>query len=682
MVAEIGFGSLFISLIVSVYGVIAAIYGERSHQRKWVLSAQQAMRLVFPLLTVSIGSLLFLILNNNFEVVYVASVSSITMPVYLKITAVWGGQAGSMLFWSWLLAGFAFIVSFRKWDRDQDFLPWVIVICLGTVAFFVVLNTFFENPFVRYWQVNQEIVQSFVHPPGGIQIAPRNGSGLNPLLRHPGMVIHPPMQYLGFVAFIVPYAYAMASLITGRSDDRWIQLSRPWAIWAWLFLTLGLILGARWAYDVLGWGGYWGWDPVENSALMPWLSGTAFLHAVLIQEKRNMFKQWPIVLIIVTYLLVIFGTFLTRSGLLSSVHSFARSKIGPIFLVFIALTFIASLWLLSSRWEKFKSRQVLTSFFSKETLILITIILFLGMLVTTFWGVIFPNISELVTGQKVTVGPPFYERVAAPILGGVLAIMVICPLAVWSFVSFKHLGKLLWKPFIVSLLGIILPIYGGLTKIPAVIAFWLVSFVLAVNAFEFIRRTRLRRRNQSESFLQSISGVFQRNKRSYSAMIIHVGMVFMALGIIGIEFFQTETQGTLAEGQELQLASYTMEYERLDIFDTADDRNVARAVVLVKKDGKVIDEIYPRRDFYYDSNQQVTIPGVRSTLVDDFYTILVDWKSVTSEGATFKVYHNPLVKWLWIGAWVIILGVVVTSLPDNRSALAGSKTRGHDDPRK
>lgn len=682
MVAEIGFGSLFISLIVSVYGVIAAIYGERNHQRKWVFSAKQAMRLVFPLLTLSIGSLMFLILNNNFEVVYVASVSSINMPAYLKMTAVWGGQAGSMLFWSWLLAGFGFIVSFRKWDRDQDFLPWVIVICLGTVAFFVVLNTFFENPFVRYWQVNQEIVQSFAPPPGGMQIAPRNGGGLNPLLRHPGMVIHPPMQYLGFVAFIVPYAFAMASLITGRSDDRWIQLSRPWAIWAWLFLSLGLILGARWAYDVLGWGGYWGWDPVENSALMPWLSGTAFLHAVLIQEKRNMFKQWPMVLIILTYNLVIFGTFLTRSGLLSSVHSFARSTIGPIFLAFIAVTFIASFWLLSSRWDKFKSRQVLTSFFSKEALILLTIILFLGMLVTTFWGVIFPNISELVTGQKVTVGPPFYERVAGPILGGVLVIMVICPLAVWSFVSFKHLGKLLWKPFIFSLLGILLPILGGLTKVPAVIAFWLVAFVLSVNGFEFIRRTRLRRRSQSESLLQSISGVFQRNKRSYSAMIIHVGMVFMALGIIGIEFFQTETQGTIAEGQELQLASYTMEYERLDIFDTPDDRNVARAVVLVKKDGRVIDEIYPRRDFYYDSSQQVTIPGVRSTLVDDFYTILVDWKAVTSEGATFKVYHNPLVKWLWIGAWTIIVGVVVVSLPDNRSAPAGSKTRGRDDHRK
>ncbi len=674
MVAEIGFGSLFISLIVSVYGVIAAIYGVNQHQKKWVLSAQHAMRLVFPLLTITVGCLIYLLINNNFEVVYVSKVSSLSMPLYLKITALWGGQAGSLLFWSWLLAGFISAVTLKKWDRDQDFLPWVIVVGLGTLAFFLVLNTFFENPFVRYWQVNQDIVQSFTQPAGGFIIGPQDGGGLNPLLRHPGMVIHPPMQYLGFVAFIVPYAYAMASLITGRSDDRWIQLSRRWTLWAWLFLSLGLILGARWAYDVLGWGGYWGWDPVEISALMPWLSGTAFLHAVLIQEKRGMFKQWPIVLIILTYLLVIFGTFLTRSGLLSSVHSFAASTIGPIFLAFIAITFIASFWLLSSRWDKFKSRQELTSFFSKEALILVSIILLMGMLVTSFWGVIFPNISELVTGAKVTVGPPFYERVAAPILGGMLLIMVICPLAVWSYVSFKHLGKLLWKPFAVSLLGIVFPLVGGLTKVPAVIAFWLIAFVLAVNGFEFVRRTRLRRKTESESMINAITRVFQRNKRSYAAMIIHIGIVFMGLGIIGIEFFQTETQATLAEGQELELAPYTMEYEKLEIFDTPDARNVARAVVLVKKDGEVIDEIYPRRDFYYDSNQPVTIPGVRSTLLDDFYVILVDWKAVTSEGATFKVYHNPLVQWLWIGAWVIIGGVVVATWPDKKTSKVVSKS--------
>jgi cytochrome c-type biogenesis protein CcmF len=674
MATEIGFGSLFITFIVSIYGIIAAIYGERSHQKTWVLSAQKAMRLVFPLLTISVASLVYLIVTNHFEVVYVREVSSLSMPTYLKITALWGGQSGSLLFWSWLLAGFTSAVTLRKWDRDQEFLPWVIVVSLGTLAFFLLLNTFFENPFIRYWQTNQGIVTVFTQPSGGIMVFPRDGAGLNPLLRHPGMIIHPPMQYLGFVAFIVPYAYAMASLISGRSDDRWIKLSRPWTLWAWLFLSLGLVLGARWAYDVLGWGGYWGWDPVEISALMPWLSGTAFLHAVLIQEKRGMFKQWPIVLIILTYNLVIFGTFLTRSGLLSSVHAFAASSIGPIFLAFIALTMIISFWLLSSRWEKFKSRQELTSFFSKEALILISVVLFMGMLVTSFWGVLFPKISELVTGQTVTVGPPFYERVAAPIFGSMLIIMVICPLAVWSYASYKHLGKLLWKPLIVSVIGIVLPIYGGLTNWAAVIAFWLIAFVLAVNAFEFARRTRLRRRNESESWWDSVVKVFQRNRRSYSAMIIHTAMVLMALGIVGIEFFQTETQGTIAEGEELSLAPYTMEFERLDVFDAEDARNVARAVILVKKDGEVIDELYPRRDFFYDSGQPMTIPGVRSTLVDDFYVILVDWKAVTSEGATFKVYLNPLVKWLWIGTWVFIAGVIVATLPDKKPKIAGEKS--------
>jgi cytochrome c-type biogenesis protein CcmF len=325
---------------------------------------------------------------------------------------------------------------------------------------------------------------------------------------------------------------------------------------------------------------------------------------------------------------------------------------------------MSSFWLLGRRWENFKSPQVLSSLFSKEALILISVVLFMGLLVTSFWGVLFPKISELVTGQTVTVGPPFYERVAGPILGGMLIIMVICPLAVWSYASFKHLGNLLWKPLILSVVGIILPVAGGLTNWAAVIAFWLVSFVLAVNIFEFGRRTRLRRKNEAITWWDSVRRVFKRNRRSYSAMIVHVGMVLMALGIIGIEFFQTETQATLAEGEQISLASYTMQYDRLDIFDTPDARNVARAVVSINKDGRVVDELYPRRDLFVESMQPMTIPGVRSTLLDDFYVILVDWKPVTAEGATFKVYHNPLVKWLWIGTYVFIAGVVVATWPE------------------
>ena len=675
MAADVGFGSLFITLIVSIYGVGAAIFGERNRKKDWVLSAKRAMTLVFPLLTISILSIIYLLITDHFEVVYVSEVSSRTMPLYLKVTALWGGQAGSLLFWSWLLAGFTSAVTLRKWERDQELLPWVIVVSLLTLAFFVLLSVFFENPFVRYWQDSGGIITSFSRPPNALPIIPQDGNGLNPLLRHPGMIIHPPMQYLGFVAFIIPFAYAMASLITGRTDDRWIQLSRRWTLWAWLFLSLGLILGARWAYDVLGWGGYWGWDPVEISALMPWLSGTAFLHAVLIQEKRGMFKQLTMVLIILTYNLVIFGTFLTRSGLLSSVHSFAQSTIGPIFLGFIALTIIISIWILNLRWNELKSRQMLTSYFSKEALIIISVLLFLGILVTSFWGVMFPKISELVTGQKVTVGPPFYERVSGPILGGMLIIMVICPLAVWGYASFKHLGRLLWKPFILSLGGIALSIYGGVTRWEAVIAFWLVSFVLAVNMFELVRRTNLRRKNEEDSWLTSLLHLIHKNRRSYGAMIVHIGVVFMALGIIGIELFQTETQGTIPTGGELSVGSYSMTFDHLDVFDTDDGRNVARAVISVRKDGQVIDEIYPRRDFFYDSGQPMTIPGVRSTLVDDFYVILVDWKTVSSDSATFKVYHNPLVKWLWIGAWVFILGVVVGTWPKKENKPVAVRSR-------
>lgn len=673
MAAEIGFGALFITLIFAVYGIGAAIYGENIKDRAWIKSAQQAMMLIFPVLTISVGSLLFLLATDHFEVVYVADVSSRSMPLYLKLTALWGGQSGSLLFWSWLLAGFGFAVTLKKWDRDRDLLPWVIVVNLVTLVFFLILNIFYENPFIRYWQDASGILTSFGQPSGALPIFPQNGAGLNPYLRHPGMIIHPPMQYLGFVGFIIPFSYAIGTLITRRTDDRWIQISRGWTLWAWLFLSLGLILGARWAYDVLGWGGYWGWDPVENSALMPWLSGTAYLHAVLIHEKRGMFKDWSMVLIVITYLLVIFGTFITRSGLLSSVHSFAQSKIGWVFLGFIILTILLTVALLNSRWKTLKSPHIVQNLFSREALIIISVVLFLGLLVTVFWGVLFPMISELATGQKVTVGPPFYERVAAPIFGGLLILMVICPLAVWSYVSFKHLGKLLWKPFLVSLVGIVLPLAGGLTRLPAVIAFWLVAFVLAVNGFEFARRIKVRRKKEGESWWTSLTRVFRRNQRSYSAMIIHVGVVLMALGIIGIEFFQTETQGTLAEGQSINLASYTMTYEDLDIFLTEDAREVARAVVSVNKDGKMLDALYPRRDYYFESGQPVTIPGVRSTLVDDFYVILVDWKEVTAEGATFKIYHNPLVKWLWIGAWVFILGVITATWPPKKTAVRGLK---------
>ncbi|MGW8224551.1 MAG: heme lyase CcmF/NrfE family subunit [Anaerolineales bacterium] len=665
MIANLGYGALVITLLVSVFGTGAAYYGARNNKHAWVASARNATLLTFPLVSISALSIIYLLVTNNYQVDYVASVTSNSMPFYLKVTALWGGQPGSLVFWSWLMSAFASAVTLRKWERDQEFLPWVVIVTLVTLGFFLLLSIFFENPFVRLWQTaSGQITSAMLQPSGSIPFTPSDGSGLNPLLRHPGMIIHPPMLYLGFVSFVIPYAFAIAALVTGRTDDRWIRITRRWTLVAWLFLSLGLILGGRWAYDVLGWGGYWGWDPVEIAAFMPWLTGTAFLHSVMTQEKRGMLKHWNMILIILTYELVIFGTFLTRSGVLSSVHAFAQSAIGPFFFAFMGLTFIVSLSLLLKRWNSLKAQTQMNSLLSREALFLLNNLLFMGILIVCFWGVIFPLISEIFTGQKVTVGPPFYERATAPLFAGLLLLMGVAPLAAWRYSSAKTLGRAIWKPFIASLVVVALVLIGGIRNWAALLGFWLSAFVAAVTLYEFWRGAMARRRRSGESFPLALWHLAGRNRRRYGGYIIHLGVVLMAIGIIGIEVFQTETQGTIARGEQLSLGNYTVSFDSLAVFDTADGRNVARAVVSVERDGKYLGELYPRRDYYYESQQPMTIPGVRSTWEDDFYILLVDWQPISSAGATFKIYHNPLVNWLWLGGFVFIFGTLVAAWPD------------------
>lgn len=676
MVANFGYGALVITLLVSLYGIGAAFYGVRKKRPEWVESARLAMLLTFPLITISALSLVYLLVNGFYEVEFVTSVTSSSMPAYLRITALWGGQAGSLVFWSWLLAAFATAVTMRKWDRDREFLPWVIVVSLVTLAFFLIMVVFFENPFDRLWRLGTgQIISAMIQPAGSSLYRPVNGQGLNPLLRHPGMIIHPPMLYLGFVSFVIPFAFAIAALITGRTDDRWIRITRRWTLVAWLFLSLGLILGGRWAYDVLGWGGYWGWDPVEIAAFMPWLTGTAFLHSVMIQEKRGMLKHWNMVLIILTYCLVIFGTFLTRSGVLSSVHAFAQSAIGPLFFVFIGLTFTGSLVLLLRRWDDLKSEVHMTSMLSREAMFLLNNLLFMGILVVCFWGVIFPLISELLTNQKVTVGPPFYERATAPLFAGLLLLMGVAPLAAWRYSTAKTLGRAMWKPFLLSLVGILLPLLAGVRQPAALLGFWLSAFVAAVTLYEFWRGALARGKKSGESLPVALWRLAGRNRRRYGGYIIHLGVVLMAIGIIGIEVFQSETQGTIPQGAEIALGEYTLTYDSLAIWDTNDGRNVARAVVSIDKDGRSVGELYPRRDYYFESQQPMTIPGVRSTWEDDLYVILVDWLPVSSQGATFKVYQNPLVNWLWLGGFVFIFGTLVAAWPDKDPQIAPARTR-------
>jgi cytochrome c-type biogenesis protein CcmF len=655
MIANLGYGALVITFLISIYGVGASVYGVVKKLPGWVDSARNAMLLTWPLLTVAAFSLIALLVFGHYEVEYVASVTSNSMPFYLKVTSLWGGQSGSLLFWAWLMSAFASAVTLRKWDRDREFLPWVIVVSLFTLAFFLMMIIFYENPFLRLWQTNAGVVKAMFQPANSQLYFPADGNGLNPLLRHPGMIIHPPMLYLGFVSF---------ALVTGRTDDRWIRLTRRWSLVAWLFLSLGLVLGGRWAYDVLGWGGYWGWDPVEISALMPWLTGTAFLHSVMIQEKRGMLKHWNMVLIILTYALVIFGTFLTRSGVLSSVHAFAQSAIGPLFFIFIGITFTASMALLLRRWNQLKSDAHMTSLLSREALFLLNNLLFLGILVVCFWGVIFPLISELFTGQKLTLGPSFYEPATAPLFGGLLLLMGIAPLAAWRHSTAKTLGRAIWKPLFAAVIVLVAVVVSGIRQPAAIFGFFLTALVVFVTLYEFWRAAYARHRLHGENLLAALWHLFGRNRRRYGGYVIHLGVVLMALGVIGIEIFQTQTQGTVQEGGNITLDGYTMKFDALYNFDTPDGRNVSRATVSVYKDGKYVGELHPRRDYYYESQQQMTIPGVRSTWEDDFYVLLVDWQPVSTTGATFRIYHNPLVNWLWFGGFVFILGTLVAAWPD------------------
>lgn len=380
-----------------------------------------------------------------------------------------------------------------------------------------------------------------------------------------------------------------------------------------------------------------------------------------------MMKRWNMILIILTYSLVILGTFLTRSGLLSSVHAFSQSTIGPYFLGFIAITFFISLVLLLYRWNDLKSENQMTSVLSREALFLLNNLLFIGILVFCFWGVFFPLISEIFTGQQVTVGAPYYNQTTGPFFAGLLFLMGIAPLAAWRHSTAKTLGRTIWRPTLVSLVAPVVLFATGIHLWIALLAFWLVAFVACVTLYEYGRAVFARHKATQERIPVALWRLARRDRRRYGGYIIHLGVIMMALGIIGVEMFQTTTQGSISQGQSLTLNNYTVTYQSLSIWDTNDGRNIARAVVNVSKNGKVVDVLYPRRDYYYESEQDMTIPGVRRTMEDDLYVLLIDWQPISSQGATFKIYHNPLINWLWVGAFVFIFGTLIAAWPEREA---------------
>ena len=664
MIANLGFGCLFIAFLISLYAIGTAIYGLHAKSAAFVKSARVAAMVTFPLITFAVLALLALMLTEQFQYTFVFRVISQEMPLYLKITALWGGQAGSLLFWVWLLSGM--IAANFLWDKSaamKEYAPWMVVTTMVVLGFFLFMVLFLENPFEQIWLYsNGQVVSSFIQPYGAFAVQPPDGEGLNPLLRHYGMIMHPPMLYLGFVTFSIPFAYAVSSLISGHFEHEWLNSARGWALASWIFLSTGLVLGSRWSYDVLGWGGYWGWDPVEIAALMPWLTATAFLHSAIMQERRSLFKRWNYVLILLTFCLVILGTFLTRTGVLSSVHAFAQSSIGPAFFVLIGLIFAVSLGLMLWRWNLLGGGGEMRSLASRESIFLFNNILFICIFLVCLTGVLFPILSEIVTGQQVTVGPQWYKSTTGPLFAILLLLMGIVPLSAWGASTARKLAHTLWKPALVSL---VVPLALLLTGVPfggAILVLWLGSLVVCVLVYDLGRTVAARHRSLHESVAAALAHMVGGNHQRYGGYLVHLGVVLMAVGIVGVEFFQTQTQTTLSQNGTLSFAGFNLRFDGLK----NDTSEAGRTSTVASLSGTTTQgtafTLAPRLDDYLTSQQAVTIPGLRSTLVGDLYVVLVDWQA-TQDSATFRVFYNPLIDWLWLGAIVLVLGGLLAFWP-------------------
>lgn len=691
MLADLGYAALFIAFLAACYAAVAAYHGIHSKQPRWVESARNASLIIFPLVLLACSLLVSLILRNDFSIQYVASVSSIGTPTYLKITSLWGGQAGSILFFNLLLAGFTAAAMSRKWDNEKAIVPYAVIVASLTQIFFLFLVVFLENPFARIGAPMAEggfpeilingpvtYVQNLFYRP---QVIPTDGQGLNPLLRHPGMIIHPPMLYLGYVGFTIPFTFAMAALMARRFDAGWIRITRRWTLAAWLFLGVGLILGGRWAYDVLGWGGYWAWDPVENSSLLPWLTGTAFLHSVVIQEesKRQMFKGWNIGLIIITYLLVVLGTMNVRGGLVSSVHAFAQSNVGWFLLAFWSSMIFFSIYMVYQRRDQLRSTGHIRSFWSRESAFMLNNFLFLSITAVTFAGTYYPVPAELFTGQKVTVGAPFYEMVNGPLFAAVLVLMGIAPLAMWYRTS---INKLLWGiliPLIVASATAVALFVAGVHSWIAILGLWIVAFSLTLTLLEFYRGVSARVRNKGENPIAALGALISRKRRRYGGYIIHIGILVMAVGIISTELYQQETQIFLKRGDSVSIGDFSMTFTGIERYPGADDLLITKASVDVYKDGEFVRELGPRTELYTRTQQPMTIPALRSTFTEDFYVILVNWEGTSNDGATFKIFLNPLINWIWTGGIIFIIGTLVAAWRDPADekikAAAGARGR-------
>ncbi len=646
---EIGNFAVILVFVLSAYAVLAAVLGAKRDDRKLVRSAERAVIVCFAMVTMAVITLWTLLLTDSFNVAYVAAHSNRDLPFFYKFSSLWAGQEGSLLFWGWLLSIYSIACVLQNRNRHRAMMPYVIAVLMTTQCFFSILNLFVANPF------------STLALAGGTQpFAPPDGNGLNPLLQYPMMVIHPVMLYLGYVGFIVPFSFAIAAMMTKQLGDTWIKTTRRWTMVAWFFQSCGILLGAAWAYHVLGWGGYWGWDPVENASLMPWLMGTAFLHSVMIQEKKGMLKVWNMVLIILTFFLCIFGTFLTRSGVVSSVHAFAQSSIGGYFVAFLALILAFSLTLLFDRLKYLKSENQLDSVVSRESSFLFNNLVLLAACFAVFWGTMFPVISEAVKGVKITVGAPYFNKINVPIALFLLFLTGVGPLFAWRNTSLKSLKKNFLVPTVAALaFGVVLGVLG-VRDVYALMCFMLCLFVTITIVLEFYKGARARGKSSGEDFLTALVSLTHRNTRRYGGYVIHFGMVLVFMGIAGAAF-NKQVRADMAVGERASIGAYTLE---CDAIDDSDNPNYAaqRATITVYKNGKKQDyTLRPEQRFYKASGQPTTEVALHSTPQEDLYVVFSG--TVNSDKAIIQAFLNPLVLWIWIGGLVVVFGTIVAMIP-------------------
>ncbi len=644
---ELGRAALVVTLGLALYAVVAGAYAAHTRRRRLALSAQNALIGAFASTLVASGVLLAALVRNDFSFVYAAAHTSRELPTGYTISAFWGGQEGSLLLWLLILTGYAAAAVLLNRRSARDLVAWVVPVLGGIALFFAFLVVAVASPFAT-------------------QVAPLDGRGLNPSLQNPYMMAHPPLLYLGYVGLAVPFAFAMGALLARRTDERWIISTRRWTLVAWTALGVGQLLGAHWAYEEVGWGGYYAWDPVENAALMPWLAATAFLHSVMIQEKRGMLKVWNVLLVLFAFALSLFGTFLTRSGIVSSIHSFTQSSIGPWFLAFICVVVAGSLALIFSRLPILRARSRLESLVSREATFLYNNLLLVALTLTILWGVAYPILHEAVYGEQRLVGQGYYNFFLRVFGLPLLLLMGLGPLVAWRRASLRSLAVTFLWPFGFALAtGLVLLALGAGSSIPGLIAYTFSAFVLASIVFEFARGTRARRALAGGSWPRAFSDLVGRNRRRYGGYIVHAAIVLLAIGIAGSSAYDKVSERQLAPGQTLEVGDYRLTYLRLDERPAANATEV-RAVVGVERGGRDLGTVEAGKNAYTAEQQVSNEVGIRSDLVtgEDLFVIA---EQVNADGTVYlRVFVKPLVNLIWLAGLVFLLGSLIALWPDAR----------------